>query len=247
MVLRKSKITKYGIYKLFGDESKENEVKNFLSNEVNSELLVYAMLGAIELGQTQYVNLIMNHIKDKEPEFEARDTKVIFNCAIKCNNLKLLELLNNKFSVIDTLKEKVYVRINNIGKVEELGMMPMAETSAQAIKDNYVGNPLLFSLTNFNIEALDFLLSKCQDINPSVVENAFVESCVLENSNAVFYLTEHSTTREVLNKSKTITAFLNEKTELYEIKEKAKTSLAMMNLKDELPENSTINKPKLKM
>lgn len=247
MLFEQNQTTNYGVYQLFGKKTNEIEIKNFLSNKINSELLVYAMLGSVRLGQTQYTNLIMAHIEDKSPDFEVRDTKVIFNCAIKCNNWELLEVLDNKFSVIDTLKENVYVRVSSNGKVEELGVIPMATDAIQGVKDNYVGNPLLFSLTNFNVEALDFLLEKCQDINPSVVENAFVESCVLENSNAVFYLIEHPKTREILNNSKIISSFLSEETQILDLKQKAKSSLAMMNLNDELSTNATTVKPKLKM
>jgi hypothetical protein len=247
MVLGKNKTTKYGVYQLFGNAERETEVKELLSNNINSELLVYAMLGSIKLGQAQYVNRILTHIEDKKPDFEVRDTKVIFNCAIKCNNWELLDILDKRFSVIDTLKEKIYVRINSKGKVEDLGVMPMAIDAVEGIKDDYVGNPFLFSLNNFNAEALEFLLDKCQDINPTVVENAFVESAVLENSKAVLYLTQHNKTRQILNKSTTINLFLSDETQLLDIKQKAKSSLAMMNLSDELPTNTASDKPKLKM
>lgn len=244
----KDKATKYGVYQLFGSSANEIEVNELLSTNVNSDLLVYAMLGSIKLGQTQYVNLIMNYIENKNPVFEVRDTKVIFNCAIKSHNWELLDLIDKKFSVIDTLNDKVYVRVSSKGKVEDLGIIPMAIDAMQGIKDDYIGNPLLFSLTNFNVEALELLLDRCQNINPTVVENAFVESCVLENSNAVFYLIEHDKTREILTNSKIINLFLNEEKQLYEIKQKANSSLAMMSLKDELPiNNSIVDKPKLKM
>jgi hypothetical protein len=239
-------------YNLFSKKENQFEIEKLLSSEIDSELLVYGFLSAVKHNQQDYINTLLTNIKintfnNKNKYIETSNIKLIFNCAIEYENIDLINALNDQFAIIDTLKEYRYVRVDEKGKLENTGFLPAGKNLLEKFKEDYIGNPFLFGLSNSKLEMVEFLLQKCKDIHPSVVENAFVESCDIMNETAVLYLTENKQTRKIINESKIISLFLNEEIQLYEIKQKAKASLAMMNLKDELGGNTAKDKSKLKM
>jgi uncharacterized protein YnzC (UPF0291/DUF896 family) len=240
------------VYKLFSEKGNDIEIDKLLLNPIYDDLLVYAFLGAIKHNQVNYiekllVNIKTNSFNNKNTYIEPANIKLIFNCAIEAENIELINILNEQFLVTDTLKEWRYVRVDEKGNLEFAGFLPTNINSLERIKESYIGNPFLFGLSNSKLEIVELLLNKCEDIHPSVVENAFVESCDAMNEIAVRYLVENYKTRQIINNSKTLLLFLNEEKQLSEFKQKAKSHLTMMTLKDELGNNVVKDKPKLKM
>lgn len=229
------------------EKSNENKIVNLFSqkDELSSDILVSGCIKAIEHQQSQYIPIILDYINDKKITLEGIDTRIIYNCAIHFNNLELLEMLDSKLAVIESLKEDKYVRVGRNGKVELIGdnsnNNPISSLPNKNTKEHYIGNPLLFSLTNFNIDALEYILKKATEIHPTVIENAFIETIVTNNHNAVFYLTENKKTRNIIKESKIINLFLKENTEYIEMKKKVLALLEVMMLKDELEINSSNN------
>ncbi len=242
-------------YNLFGHQDNEAEINRLFSIEeltkpINSRLLTCAFLGSIEKNQEQYIPLIFDAINKLKIELEDPDSKMVFNCLVQNGKNDLVNDFIEKLGIINrTFIENRYIRVQKNGKLEYLGSMgnaPDGISFFEKKKWDYLANPLLFSLEKSNTIVAELLLNESKEINPSVINSIFVESCAENNINIALYLIENEKSKKIIMESSIIKLFLNEKTEFFAIKQKSLAALEVRELKDELPTNNIVER-KLKM
>ena len=138
-------------------------------------------------------------------------------------------------------------KINNNGTLSIGGCMGGEISSAEAKRDFYGVNPILFNLDNFNPTVLDTLFSKEYPIHPSIVAHALVKNVWQNNREAVMFLMNNQSCLDTFVDSELLKTFIQEPTEFPTGKKEAQSVLAMLKLNEELPQNHMDKTKKMKI
>lgn len=211
----------------------------------NSELVTAGLIASIYNSQEKIYNNLFDFAEKHKIEFKNYEINALFNSSTNADNSVLIQYLDKKYSILETtLKNDGYIDMDSTGKVSSRFVW-FDENSIITKYDEQVRgfycNPFKFSVINFNTKMTDNILNNYQ-INPTLIEELFVEQCAKNKTKICHYLLSNNIAREVIKNSEAVNLFLNEPEEYQDEKKDIKIALSMFDLSQELKLNKDNNK-----
>lgn len=245
-------------YNICSNEENISEFSNYINSkklnddsQIDNDLVIAGLLGAIEHNQSNYINELFNII---DSNTNKKHIEAIFNCASKKTNIKLIELIDEKFSIIESLKEIKISRlqVNSDGKIKNLSywddIYSIDSHNYNLNIGKYYQNILSFNIRTQNDTVVNLISNKnANDIHTTVIEDLFLDTCLYQNSEALLYLIHNEKFRDIIKKTDSINLFLNENTQHLEVKKEIKSALEMLELSEKLKVNVNIKNNKIKV
>jgi hypothetical protein len=239
-------------YDICGNETDTLQIKKLFlllktKTLFDKELYLSGLLGAIRHKQDKHIELLFNYAEQHKVSFDRYQYIPLFNCACENNNKKLIDNLDEKYTII-----KKQLAIEGFSDIQENGKYFVSGSCSDGEGNNpppltfykqatgyYHQDIFSFSINNRNIDMLEMILERNDNkINSTLVEELFVNSfmnSVVGNNKSLLFLMENTMLREIIKNSPIIALFLNEPTEYVEAKEQVKKILSMYNLEENLP------------
>lgn len=216
-----------------------------IKTRLDSEMLCAGLFAGFLAEKSKTVNTVFDMASKLNIVLKKEDLAPIFNLLIERGNHDLLDYLEVKFNVLkDQFNEDGYLYLsiidNKFYKEGSCGGESTYDPSpVDKILNKYYGNALTKSLSNEN--QLTYLLNKNIPVNPTFVEDLFLNSCLGKNINSTRVLLIHEKTKYVINSSEVLNGYLNEPTENKEFKNDIKVLINSLYIKDKL-DSSLVDK-----
>lgn len=240
------------LYNLCSADFSAVKVKKLLLNpqfkNIDSTLVVAGLLGAIEKNRETNINLILGFIENNNILMNHESLNIIFNYAASNNNLTAMNILDEKFSIIEkSLASNGLEHLNNKdnppkGKSIYMNFMGLIE-GIQALSIN----PFILALTKNNFSLVDKMLEKNYPINSNIVESAFSRCVENGDKDSSMYLINNQKTINFLFNSWRVNETLNHPVRYPILKQEIKIILNAKELEQSLSVNPERKPSKLKL
>jgi hypothetical protein len=253
-VLHGTKNEKFeAFYNLCSQDFNIVKIKKLLINpdlrkDMDGSLLVAGLLGAIKINKETYINLICESIEQKNIQLTQESTNILFNYAVINNNSKIMEILDDKFSILKssiTSNDLEHLQKNrnySQGKSIYMNFMGLID-DVQALSIN----PFTFALIKNNFTLLDKMLEKDYPIGSQLVQSAFCRSVENGDENSAMYLINNDKTVDFLFNSPRINEILNRPFRYPKLKKEMGIILEAKELERTLKTNIEKKPPRLKL